>query len=124
MNIDAIKQMIRLATKAHERSTAEHWAFLNTLESLIIHCPPALSRKFGNMSVKVRDKNGSESGAGIELTATDMMWWQKGIENGTRIVGGAKATEIAIYNRLCKSIESHEMTSEERAEFISLMKRA
>lgn len=117
------RAVAEMALGAKARRDQENEKFLSFYRELVETLPTDVTELFGHMGkVAVTLKNGETPSWGIELTATDYIWWCNEIrENGVRFTQGPRAVEQAMIARLAKQAESQRLTPEERKKLISLL---
>lgn len=119
MNIDNIKAAFDILTKSQQRVTDEHMEFLKFYKDLVTAADAQTSTLFGEISVytiKGRDTYTD----GLSLTPTDYLWWSNRIKNGFRFKNGVLSAKADIFNKLASLSNAHNMTPEERKQYIEL----
>lgn len=112
-----------IATGAAARVTDEHSEFLEFFRSLVETVSPEVAKQFGTLSVTVVTK-GKTEGWGIELTATDYLWWKDAIAKGSRFSpdhGGVESVPRAMVVRVASKAEKSGLTLEERRALVTLL---
>jgi hypothetical protein len=122
MNITAkiIVKLADFATKVSDRRKDEHIRFLSQYEKIVRSVSPEAAKLFGCLDVKVI-KNGKEEIWGINLTATDYIFWVEHINLGVRFCSHPNAVMAAVMDKMANSAEIHNLTKEERNELIDLL---
>jgi hypothetical protein len=113
-----------LASNAAGRVTDEHQEFLNFYRGLVDTVPPETVGRFGNLGVAVIENGAVQTQWGIELTATDYLFWKQKIGAGVRFSpahGGVKSVPRAMATRLAKQAETAGLTLEERQQLLNLL---
>lgn len=120
LSVNVFKAVADLAVGAKSKRDQEHTDFLAFYRSLVESLPTEAIRLFGNMSVKLIVGK-VEEGAGLELTATDYMWWRQKIAGGARFVVGVHAVQLEMLNRLSKKAEAESLPPEQRKVLLALL---
>lgn len=117
-----IEKIMSLIDRNSLRRTAEHEEFLIFLENIVVSASPDVAKSFGHFDVGFIEENGNQGSMGIELTAADLLYWRNAIGGGVRFIDPVSKVKRDIFDRLSRSAGSMEMTSDEKAEFIKIMK--
>lgn len=114
-----------LAGTAKSRRLDEHKQFLLFYRELVETFPTDACVSFGNMGgIEVKTKDGVKK-YGLELNATDFMWWKNEIENqGVTFVKGPAAVQSSMLYRLGKSAETERLEPSERKRLLELLEKA
>lgn len=113
-----MEKIMQWIDKVSDRHSEEHNEFLIWYEKLVRSASPAATKAFGNMDDVELTSNES---AGIELTASDFLWWKERISNGARFKHGVSSVKANMLNRLCSAAEQMDMTAEEKGQLIDAM---
>lgn len=126
MNVKIFTAIGELATGAKKRRDGEHQEFLGFFRSIVETIPTEVVQIFGTLSgIEMRLPSGKVESYGIELTATDYMWWKQKIEKeGARFVGKTSAVQSNMLDRLGKKAEMHRLEPAERKKLIALLEEA
>ena len=125
MNFEIFKAIGNLSLKAKVREEQEYKEFLAFYKELVENMPTELTILFGNLGGIETSKAGHKPSVyGIELTATDYIWWKNKIENeGCRFVHGIPHVKSLMLERFAKNAESHRLSPEERKELIAMLEK-
>lgn len=122
MSAHIFRKIADLALGAKARRDDEYRQFLAFFRELVETTPTDVAKLFGRFNVKSQPRGGQEAVYGIELTATDYLWWVNEIENkGTRFVNGVPRVQTAILSHIAKQAEAQGLTADERKLLLSLL---
>lgn len=125
MNVNIFKAIGDLALSAKKRKDNEHADFLAFYRNLVETLPTEIVALFGNMGGVAVWHKGKEKSCGLELTATDFMWWKTHIEaEGVRFVNTPASVKCDMLDRLARHAEAHRLSPEERKNLLSLLKQS
>jgi hypothetical protein len=113
----------RLAVSAKKRRDAEYQDFLAFYRTLVETLPAEVCAIFGNMGgIEVQPGAGARTTFGLELSATDFIWWKHKIEvENVRFVKSAAAIKADMLARISRGAEAHNLTPAERKELVALL---
>lgn len=122
MNINLFRAVGDLALSAKKRVTNEHVEFLAFYRQLVETLPSEMTEMFGTLDgIEVRLTGGGFQTYGIELTATDFIWWKSVIEGGNRFKNGTAWVQQSMLSRFSKKAEAHRLSPEERTTLLALL---
>jgi len=126
MNVNVFRAIADLALSAKRREDKAHTDFLSFYRELVETLPSEMVDIFGQLTgVDVRIKSGKEAKWGIQLTATDFIWWKSQIEDeGVRFVHGPLSVQRSMLDLFSRSADARRIPPEERKKLIALLEQA
>ncbi len=122
MSLNIFSAISDLAIGARLRRKAEDGEFLKFYRSIVETVSPEVVSIFGHMPNVHVVSNGKKEEWGIELTATDFIWWKSKLESGdVRFVEGGNAIKAAMLHRMARMAEVEKLSADERKRLISLL---
>jgi hypothetical protein len=126
VNIDIFSAIGDLAISSRRRVEVEHSDFLVFYRQLVETMPTEMVEIFGTLDgIRVRLRRGKVEDYGIELTATDFMWWKSLIEaDHARFVSGPADVKRRMLERFATGAEAERLTPDERKKLLFLLDSA
>ena len=116
----AFEALVGFITGNRAKITAEHEEFMHFYSELIKILPDELAREFGRISAPTWHK-GQKRDYQLELTVTDLMWWQTVVDDGGRFVEGALAVQREVWDHMNKSLRHGALTDEQKLQLLNII---
>jgi len=112
-----------IALRAKSRRDEEYRQFLQFYRELVETVPAEVAKLFGTLNgVKCIVGKGVSADYGIQISATDYLWWKDEFVNkGTRFALPVEQVKAAILTHIAKKAEASGLTADERKELLTLL---
>lgn len=124
MSAQIFRAIADMALGAKAKRMERYEAFLDFYKTLVETLPSEATAMFGRMPVSVKDRGKPPENWGIELTATDFLFWKDRLGRTVEFVKRPENVKSDMFSVLAKKAEKEPLTAEERKTLLMLLEKA